>query len=180
MSDAPPGLPPEVEFWRPPTLVATWFGIGLLPLAPGTWASISTLPMAWYLHAAFGAWAVALAALVVFAIGWWASENFAKRGHASDPSYIVVDEVAGQLVALAPAALDPVFYAIALIGFRVFDIMKPWPVVCITALAISNDRWLIRCRISRQVPRRASTPACCQDGMACSAAVSSTGRSHLG
>ena len=128
MSDAPPGLPPEVDFWRPPTLVATWFGVGLLPLAPGTWASISTLPIAWYLHAAFGAWAVALAALVVFAIGWWASENFAKRGHASDPSYIVVDEVAGQLVALAPAALDPVLYAIALIGFRVFDIMKPWPV----------------------------------------------------
>ena len=114
--------------WRPPTLVATWFGVGLLPLAPGTWASISTLPIAWYLHAAFGAWAVALAALVVFAIGWWASENFAKRGHTSDPSYIVVDEVAGQLVALTHAALDPVFYAIAFIGFRVFDIMKPWPV----------------------------------------------------
>ena len=127
MSGAP-GLPPDVAFWRPPTLVATWFGVGLLPLAPGTWGSISALPIAWYLHAAFGAWAVALAALVVFAIGWWASENFAKRGYPSDPSYIVVDEVAGQLVALAPAALDPVFYAIALIGFRVFDIMKPWPV----------------------------------------------------
>ncbi len=127
MSDAP-GLPPEVDFWRPPTLVATWFGIGLLPLAPGTWASISALPIAWTLHAAFGAWAVALAAVVVFAIGWWASENFVKRGYTSDPSYIVVDEVAGQLVALVPAALDPVFYAIAFIGFRVFDIMKPWPV----------------------------------------------------
>lgn len=121
-------LPSGLGFWRPATLLATWFGVGLLPRAPGTWGSLAALPLAWLLGMAGGSLAVAGGAAVIFLAGWWAAERVVRRGGDGDPSFVVIDEVAGQLVALAVIPLDPVLYAAAFLGFRVFDILKPWPV----------------------------------------------------
>lgn len=107
-------------------LVATVGGIGLLPKAPGTWGSLAALPLAWLLHGWAGPPAVALAVAVIFAAGWWASEALARRGVGDhDPGYIVIDEVAGQLVVLAVVPPDPLLYAIGFVLFRLFDILKP-------------------------------------------------------
>ncbi len=121
-------LPAGLGFWRPATLLATWFGVGLLPKAPGTWGSLAALPLAWLLHMAGGSLAVAGGAAVLFLAGWWAAEQVVRHSDDGDPSYVVIDEVAGQLVALAAVPLDPVLYAAAFLGFRAFDILKPWPV----------------------------------------------------
>ena len=86
------------------------------------------MPLAWLLHMAGGPLAVAGGAAVVFTAGWWAAERVVRHGGDGDPSWVVVDEVAGQLVALAVIPLDPALYAAAFLGFRVFDILKPWPV----------------------------------------------------
>ena len=121
-------------------LVATVFGVGLLRPAPGTWGSAAAVPMAWVLHGLGGFPALVLGTIAVFIAGWWATAA-ATRGQADhDPSEIVIDEVAGQWVALLPLSgglwftgADPwVFPYPGWIGafllFRLFDIWKPGPV----------------------------------------------------
>ncbi len=114
--------------WHPASLIATWFGVGRLPVAPGTWGSAVTLPIAWILAAWLGpAWLFGAAALV-FAVGWWAAGVHARRTGIEDPGEVVVDEVAGQMLALAVVPVDLVYYAAAFALFRIADIWKPWPV----------------------------------------------------
>lgn len=108
--------------------IATWFGSGLLPRAPGTWGSLAALPFA-ALLVWFGGWPLLLAASgLLFVLGTWASERYARRLGKKDPSEIVVDEVLGQWLVLLPWALDPFAYLLGFAAFRVFDIAKPWPV----------------------------------------------------
>ncbi len=109
----------------PAMMVATVGGIGLLPFAPGTWGSLAALPLGWLLYVWAGPPAVVLAMVVIFCAGWWASEALSRRGGDHDPGYIVIDEVAGQLVVLAVIPPDPVLYAIGFVLFRLFDILKP-------------------------------------------------------
>jgi phosphatidylglycerophosphatase A len=112
---------------NPARLIATWFGVGYAPVAPGTWGSLAALPLAWLIVWLGGAWALVGAALVLFLIGWWASQNVVAASRASDPQYIVVDEVVGQWLTLAVAPLDPLAYSLGFLLFRAADIFKPWP-----------------------------------------------------
>ncbi len=114
--------------WHPAPLIATWVGVGRLPVAPGTWGSAATLPLAWLVASWLGPIWLFAAAAAVFAVGWWAGGIHARSIGAEDPGEIVVDEVAGQLVALAVVPLDLVYYAAAFVLFRIADIWKPWPV----------------------------------------------------
>jgi len=124
----PPGLPPGLSFWSPAALIGTWFGTGLLPKAPGTWGSLAALPIAWMLGARFGPAAVILAAAVLFGLGLWAVKAYLAQTPDRDPGAIVIDEVAGQMLAVAPAGLDPLAFGLGFIAFRFFDILKPWPI----------------------------------------------------
>ena len=121
-------------------LIATFFYIGLLRPAPGTWGSAAAIPVGYLIHVAGGFPALLAATIAVFFIGWWATmvETRGKENH--DPSEIVIDEVAGQWIALLPlsgglwhAGVDPwVFpypgWIAAFLMFRLFDIWKPGPV----------------------------------------------------
>jgi phosphatidylglycerophosphatase A len=112
---------------HPAVLVATWFGAGLLPWAPGSWGSLAALPCAWAISALAGRAALAAAAILVFALGCWASAALARASGHQDPGFIVVDEVAAQFLVLVAAPLDWRAYLAAFVLFRVFDITKPWP-----------------------------------------------------
>jgi phosphatidylglycerophosphatase A len=114
--------------WHPAVVVASWFGAGLLPVAPGTWGSLAALPCAWAICSLWGAAGLAVAAAIVFAAGWWAAATVAKKSGVKDPGAIVVDEVAAQLLVLLAAPSRPLAWALALLLFRIFDIWKPWPV----------------------------------------------------
>ncbi len=114
--------------WHPAHLIATWFGIGRAPVAPGTWGSAAALPFGWLMASWLGPIWLFAAAAVVFVVGWWSADVYAARFDAEDPGEVVVDEVAGQLVALAVVPTDPVYYAAAFVLFRIADIWKPWPV----------------------------------------------------
>jgi phosphatidylglycerophosphatase A len=121
---------------------ATFFGIGYFPKAPGTAASLATLPIA-FLLTHYGGFFASLAFLaLVYFLGTIASKEVLKYTE-HDPSFIVIDEVAGQLV---PLIFFPyIFFFIygiwllpnewwtraalpAFILFRIFDIVKPFPV----------------------------------------------------
>lgn len=120
----PPGLPLS----HPACFLATWGGVGLLPKAPGTWGSLAALPFAWFILALGGVPALAVAVVIVFAVGCWAGSVYERASGGKDPGSVVIDEVAGQWLALLAAPLDPLAFAIGFVLFRLCDIAKPWPV----------------------------------------------------
>jgi phosphatidylglycerophosphatase A len=111
----------------PAGVIATWFGAGLLPRAPGTWGSLAALPFAWIIAYAGGWIALMVATILVFALGVWAADRAAKETGVQDPGSIVIDEVAGQWMTLIPIGTDPLAFLIGFILFRAADIFKPWP-----------------------------------------------------
>jgi phosphatidylglycerophosphatase A len=118
------GLP----FTHPAALIATGCGIGLLRPAPGSWASLAALPCGWLLMMGFGVSGPLVVAAVAFAAGCWASARVAEASGIFDPGFVVIDEIAAQLLILAAAPLDWRFYLAAFLLFRLFDIWKPFPV----------------------------------------------------
>lgn len=121
-------LPQTATLSNPATLVATGFGIGLLPRAPGTWGSLAALPVGWAIVHFLGVIGLALAVAVVFAIGWWAAQTVSQQGDDADPAAVVIDEVVGQWIVLLATPPEPLLYGLAFVAFRLFDIAKPFPV----------------------------------------------------
>ncbi len=117
------------ENGRPAYELATWFGAGLVRRGGGTLAAATILPFHWALGGAPIAVEVMLTTALVFA-GIWAGHKVALARGEHDPQIVVVDEVAGALVALCLAHGHGVagdLSAVAL--FRLFDIFKPWPII---------------------------------------------------
>ncbi|MDE0942454.1 MAG: phosphatidylglycerophosphatase A [Alphaproteobacteria bacterium] len=112
---------------HPACLLATWFGSGLLRPAPGTWGSLAALPFAWAIVYYGGPMALAVATVIVFAVGCWAGGVYEQAGGGKDPRMVVIDEVAGQWLVLIVAPLDLWYYLAGFLLFRLCDITKPWP-----------------------------------------------------
>lgn len=112
---------------HPACLLATWFGSGLLRPAPGTWGSLAALPFAWAIVYYGGPMALAVATVIVFAVGCWAGGVYEQAGGGKDPGMVVIDEVAGQWLVLIVAPLDLWYYLAGFLLFRLCDITKPWP-----------------------------------------------------
>jgi phosphatidylglycerophosphatase A len=108
--------------------ISTLFGLGRVPIAPGTAASLVALVLAWPLALEGGRAAVLIAGVVAAAVGAWASELYVRETHDEDPSECVIDELAGQWIALAFAPLSFLAFLSAVALFRFFDIVKPWPI----------------------------------------------------
>lgn len=118
-------------------VLATFFGSGLAPKAPGTCGSLATLPLAFVMACFFGREGVFYAAVVSFFVGVWAIHQLIKDSEDKDPSKVVIDETAGQLTAfllVAPQlehnlSLSALLIYLAGFGlFRFFDILKMGPV----------------------------------------------------
>jgi phosphatidylglycerophosphatase A len=114
------------------TLVATFFGVGYLRPGPGTWGS-ATMVLLWWLVARWIAhswqpWAAALLALTAVLVGIPAATQVARASSRKDPQFVVIDEVAGQLITLIAAPTTWQSLLLGFILFRAFDIVKPPPV----------------------------------------------------
>jgi len=115
-------------------LIATWFGSGYLPKAPGTWGSLAALPFAWIILTFLpGALPLLAASFVLLIIGIWASAHHSETLGTHDAGEIVVDEVVGQWIVLAIAPFSPLGWLAAFLLFRFFDVVKPWPISWIDA-----------------------------------------------
>ena len=108
--------------------LATWFGSGKLRPAPGTWGTLAALPFAFAIHAAMGWIGLFLATGIVTAIGVWAAHAHSQNIGIHDASEIVIDEVAGIWLCLLFVELSLASMVLGFILFRVFDIVKPWPI----------------------------------------------------
>jgi phosphatidylglycerophosphatase A len=121
-------------------LIATVFGIGHLRPGPGTWGSAAAVAAAWPIHALAGFPGLAIATLLLLAVGWWSVVEATRGTGHHDPSEIVVDEVVGQWLALWPLSAGLWFagsqgwtfpwpgWLSAFVLFRLFDIWKPGPI----------------------------------------------------
>jgi len=105
-------------------LLATFFGAGYSPVAPGTAGSLAAIIIAVALH--LPAWEYTVLAALLFLPAVWAADVTARALQKKDPGLVVVDEVIGQWIALAGArTLTWEAYLAAFILFRLFDIWKP-------------------------------------------------------
>jgi phosphatidylglycerophosphatase A len=118
--------------------IATVFGIGHLRPGPGTWGSLAALPLAFALLWLGGPWLLVAATVAAVVLGFVAARAEITLGDP-DPGHVVIDEVAGQWVALFPVAFGAVHAGVsdftlwpgwvaAFVLFRLFDIWKPGPV----------------------------------------------------
>ncbi|MDR1037189.1 MAG: phosphatidylglycerophosphatase A [Deltaproteobacteria bacterium] len=123
----------------PVRLLYTWFGLGYIPKAPGTFGTIGAIPLYFLIMwlsdrgiGPLGGWRLyALATALVFLVGWWACDRGEADFGGHDDKRMVIDEVLGYLVTMFPIfTADPVPHS-WLVGFalfRIFDIWKPGPV----------------------------------------------------
>ena len=114
-------------------LLATWFGSGLSPKAPGTVGTLATVPLAVALgFAPF--WLLPLTALAVTTLGVWSADVYARERGLKDPQQVVIDESAGFLWACCGGPFGWPTLLAAFVLFRLFDISKPWPVSALEKL----------------------------------------------
>ena len=136
MKDTTEGAVQRTPPWA--ALIATFFGIGRLRPGPGSWASAATVLLwAALAHTLAPALRTPIAialAIAITLIGIPAATQVARGSGIKDPQFVVIDEVAGQLVALVALPLAWKSFLAGFILFRVFDIVKPPPVRQLEAL----------------------------------------------
>jgi phosphatidylglycerophosphatase A len=134
VTDRSAGVPPAVAgASRPPwaELIATLFGIGQLRPGPGTWASAITV-LLWgvispWIPPDWQPWATTALAALTVAIGIPAATRLCRASGLKDPQWVVIDEVAGQLITLIAVPISWKSLLLGFILFRGFDIVKPPP-----------------------------------------------------
>jgi phosphatidylglycerophosphatase A len=123
---APSGAP----LWA--SLTATFFGIGNMRPGPGTWGSVASMLLwaflARILPLPFRTPVLITLAVIISLVAIPAATRVARASAKRDPSFVVIDEVAGQLISLIAIPLAWKTFLAGLILFRVFDILKPPPV----------------------------------------------------
>jgi phosphatidylglycerophosphatase A len=106
-------------------VLATGFGAGYSPVAPGTAGSALTVLILWIVPFSRAGLLVFLVAAIV--AGTWAAQRAERSFGTKDPGAIVIDEVAGMTLTVAPFALTPAVLLVGFVLFRIFDVTKPFP-----------------------------------------------------
>ena len=109
-----------MNMWQ---FAATFFYIGKLPFAPGTWVSLVILILWIFLPLSYFLQFIVI--LILFSVGVISSKKTADAMNAHDPSEVVIDEAVGMGIALFMLPHSIAMYTMAFILFRIFDIFKP-------------------------------------------------------
>ncbi len=107
--------------------LASLFGLGYWPIAPGTMGSLATLALAWLLQHSGASLAVPVLAVLLVPAGIWAAGRVCVQEGDEDPSLVVVDEAVGMLLSLCFLPTGWEIAVAAFLLFRILDITKPWP-----------------------------------------------------
>lgn len=112
----------------PKILIATWFGCGTLFPGPGFWGTLGAMPLGITLMVLGGPIWLLATSVFLFIVGLYVSKYTENILKTHDSSTIVIDEAAAVLIPLAFVPITPVGVLSAFILFRIFDVIKPWPV----------------------------------------------------
>lgn len=111
-----------IKYW-----IATGFGLGRLPLVPGTWGTLGGVVL--YLLLLPFSWPIYCLTLVVsFVFGCWLCEKVAQDMKIHDHASVVWDEIVGYIVSMLAVPRGAGWMLAGFILFRIFDILKPWPI----------------------------------------------------
>ncbi|MDR1475499.1 MAG: phosphatidylglycerophosphatase A [Holosporales bacterium] len=127
--------------YRIATVISTFFFLGKLPVAPGTVGSLGGILLFVLIKETY---AYLLLVFGLCVVGSWSVRLSLEKADSPDPKYIVIDEVIGQMVALAPMILfhngsSTRMYFLSFILFRAFDIWKPWPINLVDELTYRKN-----------------------------------------
>ncbi len=117
--------------------IASVGGVGYLRPAAGTWGSLAALPLAYAVHLLGGFWLLLALTAGAFLIGWYATIKVTEDDADEDPSWVVIDELVGQWIAIFPVSYGAILMSVEVwrlwpgwvagfLLFRLFDIWKPW------------------------------------------------------
>ncbi len=112
---------------NPLHLIATGFGSGLMPKAPGTFGTLVAIPL-YLLINNFDFWFYILITLAITILGVFVCDYTSKALKVHDHSGIVIDEIAGYFITMIAVPFDWVWVVAGFLLFRFFDILKPWPI----------------------------------------------------
>lgn len=118
-------------------LIATFFGIGRLRPAPGTWGSAAAVVLGVAAYEWLSPWLVPVGFVLATLAGFWAVPRVLADSADKDPSWVVIDEVAGQWLAMCFTVIPLARHGVSILDawpgwvapfvlFRLFDIWKPW------------------------------------------------------
>jgi phosphatidylglycerophosphatase A len=107
-------------------IIASFFYVGYVPIIPGTFGSLAAfVPYFLLIHASWLAYVATI--VIVTAAGIWAAGTMERTTKIIDPSFVVIDEVAGQLITLFLIPFSWPAIIAGFILFRILDIIKPFP-----------------------------------------------------
>ena len=115
-------------------ILGTGLGVGLVPVAPGTFGSLWGPLLVWALTISpFSGWTLVAVVVLIVVAGGPICEQAASYWERKDPGSVVYDEIAAFPVVFLPwlfrgDAISPSLYIVGFVGFRFFDIVKPWPI----------------------------------------------------
>ena len=118
-------------------MIATFFGIGRLKPAPGTWGSAAAVALGVAAYECLSPWLVPVGFVLATLAGFWAVPKVLAVSADKDPSWVVIDEVAGQWLAMSFTVIPLARHGVSILDawpgwvapfllFRLFDIWKPW------------------------------------------------------
>jgi len=108
--------------------ISTVFKIGYLPIAPGTWGSLAAFLVWYFFMTDISTFLLIIISLIVFFVGVVTSNVVIKITGNNDPSEVVIDELAGQWMALIAIPHTLGYGIAAFVLFRLLDIFKPPPI----------------------------------------------------
>jgi phosphatidylglycerophosphatase A len=122
-------------------IISTFFLLGKIPFAPGTAGSLGGMLLL-FMVGSIPVYAYILMFLGLFVLGWWSVLISLEKANIPDPKSIVIDEVIGQTIAIAPligAGSQSLWrYCLSFLLFRLLDIWKPWPINRVDRLTSSK------------------------------------------
>ncbi|OIP12559.1 MAG: phosphatidylglycerophosphatase A [Betaproteobacteria bacterium CG2_30_59_46] len=121
-------ISPKFIFSHPAHFLAFGFGAGLSPYAPGTVGTLVAFPLYWLMLHWLSGTAILVAILLMFVVGVWACQCTGQALGVADYGGIVWDEIVAMLLVLCFTPPTLVWYVVAFLLFRLFDIWKPFPI----------------------------------------------------
>lgn len=118
---------PRWVWKRPDAIFACGFGTGAAPYAPGTFGTLVGLPFYWFMQDLGLIWYLLVCGLL-FVFGVWICGRTARALGVHDHGGIVWDEIVGYLITMIMAPAGWVWWLTGFLLFRIFDILKPWPI----------------------------------------------------
>jgi phosphatidylglycerophosphatase A len=122
---------PKVNFKelikRPACFLGLGFGSGLAPVAPGTFGTLAAIPI-YLLMQNLSLITYLVLTTIAFIVGIWICQQSADWLGKEDPSAVVWDEIVGYLITMIAAPTGWLWIVIGFVLFRIFDILKPWPI----------------------------------------------------